>query len=78
VIRLEEAEMAKTLLDAIYGSLIAGAIGDALGAPVEGWYWTEIRETYGHVTELMPSDRANTGINYGGRGPPRQGRVGHG
>lgn len=62
--------MAKTLLDAIYGSLIASAIGDALGAPVEGWYWTEIRETYGHVTELMPSDRANTGINYGGADLP--------
>ncbi len=25
--------MAKTLLDAVYGSIVGGAIGDALGAP---------------------------------------------
>lgn len=46
--------MATDILDAVYGCLIAGAIGDALGAPVEGLYWTEIREKYGKVTELMP------------------------
>jgi len=25
------------ILDKVYGCLIGGAIGDALGAPVEGW-----------------------------------------
>jgi len=25
------------ILDQVYGCLIGGAIGDALGAPVEGW-----------------------------------------
>jgi ADP-ribosylglycohydrolase len=42
------------IADDIYGCLIAAAIGDALGAPVEGWYWTEIREKYGRVEEFMP------------------------
>ena len=62
--------MAKDLLDAVYGSLITKAIGDALGAPVEGWYWTEIREKYGHITELMPGAIANTGLIYGGANIP--------
>jgi len=25
------------ILDQVYGCLIGGALGDALGAPVEGW-----------------------------------------
>lgn len=43
-----------TALDRIYGCLIAGAIGDALGAPVEGWSYHRIREEYGRVEEFMP------------------------
>ena len=58
--------MATDILDAVYGCLIGGAIGDALGAPVEGWYWTKIRETYGRITELEPGTRGNTGSLYGG------------
>jgi len=57
--------MAQDILDAVYGCLIGGAIGDALGAPVEGWYWTDIRARYGRVTELMPGF-GNTGPLYGG------------
>ena len=57
--------MAKDVLDAVYGCLIGGAIGDSLGAPVEGWYYTDIREKYGRVTELMPGF-GNTGACYGG------------
>jgi ADP-ribosylglycohydrolase len=49
----------------VYGSLIGGAIGDALGAPVEGLYYTEIRERHGKVTDLMPG-LGNTGKYYGG------------
>jgi ADP-ribosylglycohydrolase len=57
--------LAKDVLDAVYGCLIGGAIGDALGAPVEGLYYTEIRERHGKVTELMPGF-GNTGKYYGG------------
>ncbi len=46
--------MTAGLFDAVYGCLIGGAIGDALGAPVEGWYWTDIRREHGKVTEFMP------------------------
>lgn len=46
--------MAKNILDAVYGCLVAGAIGDALGAPVEGWYYTDIRQKYGKVRQFMP------------------------
>lgn len=54
--------MAKNILDAIYGCLIGGAIGDALGAPVEGWYYTEIRAKYGKLEEFLPF---NTGYSVG-------------
>ena len=64
--------MAKDILDAVYGCLIGGAIGDALGAPVEGLYYTEIRERYGRVTELMPGF-GNTGKYYGGSTGDRYG-----
>ncbi len=57
--------MAQDILDAVYGCLIGGAVGDALGAPVEGMYYTDIREKYGKVTELMPGF-GNTGKFYGG------------
>lgn len=56
--------MAHDLLDAIYGCLIGGTIGDALGAPVESWHYKDIRAKYRRVTELMPSSRANTGTTY--------------
>lgn len=43
----------------VYGCLIGGAIGDALGGPVEGRDWTpqKLRETYGEVDRLMPYER---------------------
>ena len=53
--------MAKDILDAVYGCLIGGAIGDAMGAPVEGWYYQQIREKYGRVTELMPYKKGYCG-----------------
>ena len=46
--------MAKDIMDAVYGSLIGGAVGDAMGAPTEGMLYTEIREKYGKVTTLLP------------------------
>jgi ABC-type sugar transport system permease subunit/ADP-ribosylglycohydrolase len=55
----------------VYGCLIAGAIGDALGAPVETLYYREIREKYGKLTEFIPSHRGNTGNRYlASRGEP--------
>lgn len=58
--------MAKNILDAVYGCLIGGAVGDALGAPVEGWDYEKIRQIYGRLTEIIPSTRGNTGSEYGG------------
>ena len=62
--------MAQNIFDAVYGSLIAGAVGDSLGAPVEGWYWNEVREKYdkGRITELESGIRGNTGNTYGKKG----------
>ncbi len=45
--------MSKKIYDAVYGCLIGGAIGDSLGAPVEGWSYRDIREKYGKVEEFM-------------------------
>lgn len=50
--------MAKDFFDAVYGCLISGAIGDALGAPVEGWHYADIRKKYGKVEEFMPQPPA--------------------
>jgi ADP-ribosylglycohydrolase len=58
--------MTNQLQDKVYGCLIGGAIGDALGAPVEGWYYSEIRKKYGRLTEFLPGTRGNTGACYGG------------
>jgi len=58
---MEDKELAKDILDAVYGCLIGGAIGDAIGAPVEGWYYKEIREKYDKVTELMPYKKGYCG-----------------
>ncbi|MFO8007547.1 MAG: ADP-ribosylglycohydrolase family protein [Candidatus Brocadiia bacterium] len=46
--------MAAQLRDAVYGCLVAGAIGDSLGAPVEGWYYQDIRDEHGKVDHFMP------------------------
>ena len=63
--------MAQDLFDAVYGCLIGGAIGDALGAPIEGLYYNEIREKHGKLTEFVPSYRGNTGGGYlASRGEP--------
>lgn len=56
--------MANDIFDAVYGCLIGGAIGDALGAPVEGQYYADIRVDPGVLTDLVPSYRGNTGDRY--------------
>lgn len=48
--------MNHTLTDRVYGCLVGGAVGDALGAPVEGWSCGRIREEYGRVEEFHAYD----------------------
>lgn len=40
------------ITDRMYGCLVGGAVGDALGAVVEGWPYHRVRETYGRVEEF--------------------------
>ena len=40
--------------DKVYGCLIGGAIGDAMGAPAEDWYYTDIRATFGRIDSFLP------------------------
>ncbi len=52
--------MATDILDGVYGCLIGGDIGDTLGAPVEGLYYTRIRAEYGKVDRLLaPAHRTD-------------------
>lgn len=45
--------MASDLFDGVYGCLVGGAIGDALGAPVESWQVADIRREHGKVDRLL-------------------------
>jgi len=46
------------LFKKVYGCLLGGAIGDALGGPVEHWTPEQIRETYGgNLERFVPYDR---------------------
>jgi ADP-ribosylglycohydrolase len=58
--------VATDILDAVYGSVIGGAIGDALGAPVEGWYTSEIRAKVGRVDRFLDTNRENAPDGPGG------------
>ncbi len=40
------------LFDKVYGTMIGGLIGDAMGAPAEGLHWTEIEKRFGRITEF--------------------------
>jgi len=46
--------MADKLFDKVYGCLIGGAIGDAMGAPAEDWHYTDIRPTFGRIRTFLP------------------------
>lgn len=50
--------MGETTTDRVYGCLIGGAIGDALGATVEGWSYERIRQEYGRIEEFGKLHRA--------------------
>lgn len=57
--------MPRDIFDRTYGCLVGGAIGDALGAAVEGWPYEQIREEYGKVDEFkqyyMPYTKSTPG-----------------
>jgi ADP-ribosylglycohydrolase len=57
-LRKRVREMASNILDAVYGCLIGGAIGDAMGTPVENWHYADIRKEYGKVEEFMPHPKS--------------------
>ena len=40
------------LHDKVYGCLAGGLIGDAMGAPVEGWHHQHIKEKHGEITDF--------------------------
>lgn len=48
--------MANNTFDSVYGSIIGGAVGDALGAPVEMWLSPQIRERFGKVHEFVDTE----------------------
>lgn len=59
--------MSGYILNKVYGCLIGGAIGDAMGANVEGWNYWEIRNEYGgKLTELIACTRGSTNGLVGG------------
>ncbi len=37
------------------GALIGTFVGDALGMPVEGWSWRDIRRQFGEIREMLPA-----------------------
>lgn len=49
-----------TLLDRAQGCLVGQAIGDALGAPVEGLTPAEIRRRYGRITDFLQDQPVGT------------------
>ena len=51
--RLEETKLFKK----VYGCLLGGAIGDALGGPVEHWTPEQIRAQYGNLDRYVPYTR---------------------
>lgn len=57
-----------TLFKKIYGCLLGGAIGDALGGPVEHWTPEEIYAKYGNLDQFVPYDRPPSHHGHFGEG----------
>ncbi len=55
------------LLDRFRGSLLGGAVGDALGMPTEGYTAEEIRSRFGPILEMLraPAGHFHTGLEAG-------------
>jgi ADP-ribosylglycohydrolase len=45
----------------IYGGVAGAYIGNAFGAPVEGWTWERIEKTYGFLDKFVADPRAKGG-----------------
>ena len=61
--------MVKTkLFDKVYGCLIGGAIGDALGGPVEKLTFEELYDQHGILDRFLPYDRPETMHGHFGEG----------
>jgi ADP-ribosylglycohydrolase len=52
--QIRRPSVAQRLMDKVYGCLIGGAIGDAMGAPAEDWHYTDIRPTFGLINSFLP------------------------
>lgn len=50
------------LFDKVYGTLIGGLIGDAMGAPTEGLSYQEIKEKFGEITEFQGAGTDDSAI----------------
>ena len=50
------------LFDKVYGSLIGGLIGDAMGAPSEGMTWQAIEEKFGKITDFSGTGTDDSAI----------------
>lgn len=50
----EDLPAGTKLFDRIYASLLGGAIGDAMGGPVEGWHYERIVAEHGVVNHFLP------------------------
>ena len=46
------AEKRGLLFDKIYGCLVGGLIGDAMGAPAEGMHYEEIAKRFGEIDDF--------------------------
>jgi ADP-ribosylglycohydrolase len=49
------------LRDKFYGCIAACHIGSSMGAPVEGWVYQRIEETYGKLDRLLPYEHYSNG-----------------
>jgi ADP-ribosylglycohydrolase len=54
--------VSNTLLSKIQGCLVAGAIGDTLGRPTEGWDYGRIAEEYGLLDDPFPRDASGAAL----------------
>jgi hypothetical protein len=56
--------MGYRLADRLTGLYLGAALGDAMGAPVEGWRASRIKETHGRVVGFLPYDPARLHPGY--------------
>lgn len=47
------------LFEHIYGGVVGAYIGNAMGAPVEGWTWEKIDKTYGFLDKFIADPRSD-------------------